>query len=357
MKKLLILLLLLPINVIAISAKSSIAMDLDSKRILYENNSHEKHLIASITKIMTCIVAIENGNLDDIVTIDKDVLKSFGSAIYIMPGEQITLRDLLYGLMLRSGNDAAIEIANKVAGSMKNFTNLMNIKAQNIGMKDTIFYNNHGLETKEGKGNISTAYDMALLTKYAMKNKTFKKIFGTKKHIAKTNYRTYSWTNKNKLLHNQKYITGGKTGFTKKARRTLVTTGNKNNLNIVIVTLNDPNDFKDHQGLYENIFDKYKKITLINKNNFKIKKDKEYKDKELYIKNNITLPIKNNERDKINIIYELEKNNNCINKSKIGLVKIYINNKLINDETIYVNCNKNLKSSFWQKLIGWFKRW
>ena len=358
MKKLIILIIfIIPLQVRAISAKSAIVMDLNSKRVLYQNNINEKHLIASTTKIMTTLIALENSDLNKIITVDEDVLKAYGSAIYIKVGEKITLRDLLYGLMLRSGNDAAIVIAKSVAGSMNNFTNLMNLKAQNIGMTNTYFYNAHGLEEKDGKGNISTAYDMALLTREAMKNKTFRKIFKTKKYQAKTSDRNYLWTNKNKLLHNEKFITGGKTGFTKKAKRTLVTTGSKDNLDLVIVTLNDPNDFNDHRELYNKYFKKYKNKILVSKKNFKINNEKYYKNNELYIKNDITLPLTKEEQKNVKIDYELEKRNRCINNSKIGTAKIFFKNKLINEEDIFVKCKKVNKLNTWNKLIGWFKKW
>ena len=130
---------------------------------------------------------------------DNSVLKSYGSAIYIEVGEQIRLKDLIYGLMLRSGNDAAIVIANEVAGSMDNFVYLMNKIAVDIGMKNTIFLNNHGLEEESGQGNLSTAYDMAILMKYAMKNAIFREITSTKTYKVSTNYKTYVWVNKNKM--------------------------------------------------------------------------------------------------------------------------------------------------------------
>ena len=130
---------------------------------------------------MTAIVTIEYADLDTVVTVGEEVLSAYGSAIYIEVGEKLTLRDLLYGLMLRSGNDAAVVIATNVAGSMENFSLLMNEMASKIGMNDTYFYTAHGLEENSGEGNTSTAYDMALLTKYAMNNKTFREIFGTKK--------------------------------------------------------------------------------------------------------------------------------------------------------------------------------
>ena len=188
MKKLIFLLFLLfPLKVGAISASSSIVMDLDNGRILYQNNIHDERLIASITKIMTAVVTIEYADLDKIVEVGDEILEAYGSAIYIELGEKLTLRDLLYGLMLRSGNDAAVVIAKNVAGSMDNFAMMMNEMASKIGMKNTYFYNAHGLEEEDGSGNTSTAYDMALLTKYAMTNSEFRKIFGTRKYTVKTN--------------------------------------------------------------------------------------------------------------------------------------------------------------------------
>ena len=198
---------------------------------------------------MTAIVTIEYADLDKNVEVGDEILEAYGSAIYIELGEKLTLRDLLYGLMLRSGNDAAVVIAKNVAGSMDNFAMMMNEMASKIGMKNTYFYNAHGLEEEDGSGNTSTAYDMALLTKYAMTNSEFRKIFGTKKYTVKSNYKTYTWVSKNKLIHDYDFITGGKTGFTEKARRTLVTTGSNNNINLVVVTLNDPNDFRTGYGM------------------------------------------------------------------------------------------------------------
>ena len=178
MKKIIIFLiiLLIPVNVSAYSssATSTILMDTDNNRILYANNVHAVRSIASISKIMTCIVAIENSNIDDIVTVNDSIKGSYGSGIYITIGEELTLKDLLYGLMLRSGNDAALMIADYVGGSVENFVDLMNKKAKEIGMNNTTFNNPSGLDSD--KGNYSTAYDMAILTSYAMKNEIYKEI-------------------------------------------------------------------------------------------------------------------------------------------------------------------------------------
>lgn len=359
MKKLFLfgLILILPIKVLAISATSSIAMDLDTGRIYHQNNINEERLIASITKIMTAIVTIENADINKEITVKDDVLKAYGSAIYIEVGEKLLLKDLLYGLILRSGNDAAIVIADEVAGSMSNFAKLMNDLAKKIGMTNSYFYNSHGLEEKNGQGNTSTAYDMALLTKYAYQNKTFREIFGTKKYVVKTNYKTYSWTNKNRLLHSYEYTTGGKTGFTEKARRTLVTTASKNHINVVVVTLNDANDFADHKSLYETIFNNYEAVLVIDKNNFKIKNETKYKNDTLYILNDVYIPVTKEEKKDLKIKYELLNLKRYSDNDKVGTAKIYIGDNLVKEEAIYVDKTNKTKDNWWSKFWKWVKFW
>ena len=280
MKKLLIfiMLLIIPIKIKAISANAYIVMDMDSGRVLEGKSIDKESLIASTTKILTAITAIEYGKLDSTVRINQDVLKAYGSGIYVQIGEELKLDDLLYGLMLRSGNDAALAIASSVGGSKDNFVYLMNEKAKEIGMKNSNFVNPSGLEENDGSANISTVYDMAILTRYAMQNEDYRRITGTKEIIVKSSMKTYKWLNKNKLLRIYKYCTGGKTGFTKKARRTLVTTASKDGMNLIVVTFNDGNDFNDHKNLYEKYFSSYKKVKVINKNDdygkdIKIKND------------------------------------------------------------------------------------
>lgn len=357
MKKVfLLIILLIPLKVIAISASSAIVMDTENGRILYENNIDDKKLIASTTKIMTAIVAIEYGDLEKVVTVGEEVLKAYGSAIYIEMGEQISLRDLLYGLMMRSGNDAAMVIATSVAGSMDSFVLLMNETASKIGMKNTYFYNNHGLEEDDGSGNISTARDMALLTKYAMANSTFKEIFKTKNYKVKTNFKSYSWTSKNRLIHSEDYVTGGKTGYTKKAGRTLVTTGSRNNISLVVVTLQDGNDFNDHKSLYADIFKNYEAIKVLSKDNLKIKGEKIYSDDELYLEEDIYVPVKQSEKDDLKISYELYEEGRYVSGDVVGHAKIFMKDELVREENIYIKKQgDNVNLSWWQKLLRWIK--
>ena len=204
MKKILVLIILLFFGIINVNASTNTAyeyilMDAGTGRILAGKNYNTRALIASITKIMTCIITIESNKLDDTVKVTDIINKSYGSGIYIEIGEEITLRDLLYGLMLRSGNDAALVISEYVGQTTEEFVIKMNNKAKELGMTNTKFVNPSGLDNNDS-GNYSTAYDMAILTRYAMKNKEYRKIVKTKKYTVKTNKKTYIWKNKNKLL-------------------------------------------------------------------------------------------------------------------------------------------------------------
>ncbi|MBQ9024126.1 MAG: D-alanyl-D-alanine carboxypeptidase [Bacilli bacterium] len=327
MKKIILFIILLfPINCFAISVPSNnaILIDQDSGRVLYSKNINDKHLIASTTKIMTAVIAIESGKLDNTVTITEDMTKSHGSGIYIKEGEKISLRNLVYGLLLRSGNDAALAIETYLGGHNK-FIDLMNKKANEIGMNNTIFNNSSGLDDEE-TGNYSTVYDMALLMKYANNLFDFKEIDSTKKIIVETNKNVYSWTNKNKLLFSYKYCNGGKTGYTKKAKRTLVTSASKNDTNLIVVTFNDKDDFNTHKRLYEYGFLNYKNYLLINKDKIK------FKNKKYYVKNNYYYLMTNNERDNINMNVKFYK----IKKDKsVGYIEVFYKNKSIHKEPIY----------------------
>lgn len=347
---------LLPVNVLAIetSATSAILMDINSNRILYAKDIHKVRSVASISKIMTAIVAIENADVKSKVTVGDEILKAYGSGIYIKVGEVLTLEDLLYGLMLRSGNDAALAIAKYVGGSVENFIAMMNDTAKKLGMDDSIFRNPHGLDQEDG-GNLSSAYDMALLTSYAMKNETYKKIVSTKKYTLKTNMNTYSWTNKNKLLKNYKYTTGGKTGFTEIARRTLVTSASKDGLDLVAVTLNDGNDFADHMNLFDYGFENYQNYQILKKGNINIYDEKFYTRYNLYIKNDFNYVLASGEDDSVNLSFELEKNRNVKNNDKVGIVKVLIGDKVVHKEDIYAKIKETKNKSFLEKIKEWFK--
>ncbi len=349
MKKLMFLIILLiPLSVKGISASSYIVMDMDSGRVLEGSKINDKYLIASTTKILSAITAIEYGNLEDIVKIDESILESYGSGIYIQVGEEITLDDLLYGLMLRSGNDAALAIANHVGGSKENFVYLMNEKAKEIGMNSSSFVNPSGLEESDGSANKSSVYDMALLTKYAMNNDNYKRITGTKEIVVKSSYKTYRWINKNKLLHRYSYCNGGKTGYTEKAKRTLVTTASNDEMNLIVVTFKDGNDFNDHKELYEKYFNNYERVKVINKNddygeNMKVMND-------FYM-------IKKDD-DKIETKVTKYGTHNALNGSIVGKIEVLLNGEILDSRNIYyekISVTKN--KSFISKLLDFLKFW
>ena len=210
----------------------------------------------------------------------------------------------------------------------------MNDYAKTIGMKNTNFVNSHGLDSN-GIGNTSTAYDMSLLTKVAMQNETFATIFGTRNYKASSNLKDFTWAGKNKLFSMYEYTTGGKTGYTDAARKTLVTTASKDNKNLVIVTLNDPNDFNDHKSLYETYFAKYEAVKALDKNNFKID-DTYYKNINFYIKNDYYALVTNEEKKNLKVDVTLYKYDEVYNDMKIGEAKVVLNDTLLHKESIYV---------------------
>lgn len=243
---------------IHISAHNSVLMEASTGRVLFDKKAHDIQSVASLTKVMTAIIVIEADQMDDSATASRRAIHTSGSSIYLEQGEQMTVEDLTYGLMLRSGNDAAVTLAEHIGGSVEGFVHLMNEKAKWLGMTNTNFANPHGLEDEN---HVSTAYDLAILMRYAMDNKTFRSISRTKKYRA--NNRSYDWFNKNKLLtHLYEHCTGGKTGFTKRAGRTLITTAKQNNMDLIAVTLNASNDWQDHIQLFEWGFNHFE-MTLI----------------------------------------------------------------------------------------------
>ncbi len=342
MKKLIIFafLIFIPIDVWALTtnARSAILMDMDTKRILYSKNINEQRSVASISKIMTAILAIESNHLDDVVTIGDEIDASYGSGIYIEKGEKMRLRDLVYGLMLRSGNDASYAIANYVGGD--DFVEMMNAKAKEIGMVNTKFNNPNGLD--EEAGNYSTAYDMALLTSYASKNKEYQKIVGTKEYTLKTNKKSYKWTNKNKLLFNYDYATGGKTGFTRKAKRTLVTTASKNKLNLVAVTLVDGDDFNDHEKMFEYGFDNYYHYQLLKSGSLALDTDIYY-DYDLTLKDDYSYTLKKGEN--VYLKFELEAKPK---EGQVGVVKVMLGNNLLHIQNVYATKKDDKKFNIWK---------
>lgn len=243
---------------LTISATSAIAIDSDSLRILYEKNAFSKKPMASTTKVMTIIVAIENNSLDDIVTISQKAASTSGSSAQLKAGKKIKLEELLYGLMLKSGNDAAVAIAEHTAGSVEEFAKLMNNKAVEIGALNTNFVTPHGLDENN---HYSTAYDMAIIASYALKNPTISKIVNTKE---KTMYfedgTSVYLSNTNKLLSLYSGADGVKTGYTGMAGRCLIGSATKNNWQVITVVFGEPSSasrLNDTIKILDYCFDNY----------------------------------------------------------------------------------------------------
>ncbi|WP_274651691.1 D-alanyl-D-alanine carboxypeptidase family protein [Paenibacillus humicola] len=231
-------------------AQAAALIDVVSGRLLYSANGDKRMRIASLTKIMTAIVAIEHGKLSDIVKTSVRAAGKEGSSIYLQKGEQMSLQNLLYGLMLRSGNDAATAIAEHVGGSEEGFVYLMNEKARMLGLTHTHFMNPSGLDDDD---HYSTADDMAKLTAYALKNPVFKEIVKTKVKTAPNpnDEWDYKWRNKNKMLSLYDGADGVKTGYTKLAHRCLVSSATRDGQQLAVVTLDDGDDWTDHQKLLD----------------------------------------------------------------------------------------------------------
>lgn len=279
------------------SANGYILMEASSKRVLAGENINKRYLTASICKILTSIIAIENCNIDEYVLVTKESINQIGSSIYMKENDMLSVKDLLYGLMLRSGNDCAYLIANYVAGSNNNFAIMMNNYAKRIGMKNSTFSNPSGLD--ETSCNYSTPFDMAILMAYAMENKVFREIVAsTKYYTTSLDNQKFYFYNKHKLVQKYDYIIGGKTGYTELAGRTLVSYASKDGMDLVCVTFKSSNDWNEHISLFEKGYSEYSLKNVLTKGI--IKTDASYKFTP-YLETDIYLPLTKSEKTEINV--------------------------------------------------------
>ena len=240
------------------SAKGAVVIESLSETVLYEKNADAPLPEASTTKIMTALLVLESIDLQREITVSASAAAVEGSQLGLTAGDRLTVRDLLYVLMLKSGNDAAEALAEGVAGSVSEFVDRMNRRATEIGLKNTQFQNPHGLPAE---GHYTTARDLAMLTAAALENEDFCKIVSAKR--AKLTYKNMVITNSNKLLDTCDGVFGVKTGFTKKAGRCLVTAAERKGVRLICVTLNDGNDWQDHARLYEECFDRVDRQEIV----------------------------------------------------------------------------------------------
>lgn len=238
------------VSSLSVSAKSAILICGDTFEVVYQKNANTKLSMASTTKIMTGLIICETQNLNDTIVVTADMLNVEGTSMGLKAGDVLTYRDLLYGLMLSSGNDAANVAAISIGKSFEKFADMMNQKAKELGLRNTNFVTPSGLDSDE---HYTTAYDLACLTRYALENEDFAKAVST--HTADITYGnppvTRTITNHNKLLKRIDGVVGVKTGFTKKSGRCLVSAYKKDGRYLIAVTLNAPNDWQDHENLIE----------------------------------------------------------------------------------------------------------
>ena len=241
-----------------ISAEKAYVLDANTERVLYEKNSDARSLIASTTKIMTALVICEQCNVLDRMRIPAEAVGIEGSSMYLQAGEVLTIQELLYGLMLQSGNDAAVALAIYCGGTVEGFAELMNDKAHQLGLTSTHFVNPHGLDAPE---HYSTARDLAVLSAYAMRNPIFASTVSCK--TVRVGQR--SLKNHNRLLWQYEGAEGVKTGYTKKAGRILVSSASRDGRRLVAVTINAPDDWNDHIAMLNDGFKGYETKVIVEK--------------------------------------------------------------------------------------------
>jgi D-alanyl-D-alanine carboxypeptidase (penicillin-binding protein 5/6) len=315
---------------IPLSASSAILMDRSTGRVLYARNINSKMPMASTTKIMTALLAIKKGDLDSYVKVPTEAVGVEGSSIYLQYGEKILLRDLVYGLMLRSGNDSAVAIAHHVGKSVEEFVDMMNEEAKRLGANNTNFMNPNGLHHDK---HYTTAYDLALITREALRNQAFREVTKTKLWVAKREGHKYFY-NKNKTLSQYKDGDGVKTGYTRAAGRCLVTSATRNDMQLIAVVLNDPNWFNDCFKMLDFGFDNYKSTKVFGKDEITKKVtvyggEKKYTN--LVYKDDIIVPLKEGEEKLIKTIIEIDENIQAPIKRRqsLGKANVYLKDKLL----------------------------
>jgi len=356
-----ILLLSFPIvlnrqTVYAEKEPSEIVMEQNSLRVLYEKNAKERRPIASLTKIMTAITVLENADLERDFTIPKSCVGIEGSSVYLKEGDVYSIKDLLYGLMLRSGNDCAVALSVATCGSEELFVRFMNDKVASLGLSDTHFDNPHGLDSKT---HYSTAYDLAVITSYAMKNQLFREISSCKKYVAteKNLGVKHEFNNKNKLLFSYDNCTGGKTGFTKRSGRCLASCAEKEGLKLTSIVLGLYQTYEATVSNFEECFSsfKYEKVCEPKEFEYSVNFKNASDVCNGYIKESFYYPLKKDNSEKVDYRVKLEENIHLPLKKdeKIGILQILVENQLIFSQNIYTILDVEKKFDINEPINQW----
>ncbi len=357
MKRLFIFLsLLLYANPIAakaldISAECACLINAQTNEVIYEYNAYNRHSMASTTKIMTAIMALESSKADEIVTVSANASLQEGSSIYLKTGDEVSMENLLYGMMLNSGNDAACAVAEHIGGTAEEFAKMMTQKANEIGAKNTSFKNANGLDAD---GHYSTAYDMALITSYGLKNENFREIVSTKNEEIDTGDSITYLKNHNKLLWNYDGCIGVKTGYTKRTGRCLVSAAERNGVTLIAVTLNAPSDWDDHIKMLDYGFENVKKHLIMKKGDILKSFDGGL---NALLAEDVHITSKNNDKSKVNVVLHTINNPryNVYKGEKIGYAEIFYNDVILKNvdlvaDTDYIAQNSDKKGFIGQIL-------
>lgn len=354
------------------NSKHIIVIDRKTLSILYEKSGFEKTPMASTTKIMTCIVALENSDLSKIVTVSKKAASVNGSTLGLKENMQISMKDLLYGLMLRSGNDCAIAISEEISGSVENFATMMNKKAKELNLKNTNFVTPHGLDDDN---HYTTAFDLAILTDYALKNETFKNIVSCKTYSFNFDGYPKTINNTNELLGNLSGVYGVKTGFTFNAGRCLVSSCKQNDLDIIVVVLGaDTKKIRtqDSYNLINYIYNNFQYVNVskaINEgfenftsyiqNDIHLEKTMDLPKFKLEILENYEFPLKTNGSIKLNTkIYNITNFSYKLSSdTQVGTLYLYNNDEFLCSSKIFLenNLEKNSWKFYLKKIFEVFK--
>ena len=311
-------------------SSASVVIEESTLRVLSESNKDMRLEMASTTKIMTALIVIENFDLNKEIIVADDAIGVEGSSIYLKHGEIWTIKDLLYGLMLRSGNDAAVALAVAVGGSVNGFVDMMNNKVQQLGLQNTHFENPNGLHADN---HYTSAYDLAVISAIAMRNEEFKKIVGTKMYtvVANDTHPTYYFANKNKMLAQYDGANGIKTGYTKDSGRCLVSSAERGGMQLISVVLNIYDTYGTCAAEMDRAFEEYVPVEVGQKGNvletFEIDGEKY----EIALDNDLTLPLKEGENLGLSCKFNIFDNLQLPLKSKsnIGKIEFYCDNRLL----------------------------
>ncbi|PIC65506.1 D-alanyl-D-alanine carboxypeptidase [Sporosarcina sp. P13] len=322
------LLLVAPATIHA-AGSSWAVIDADTGRLLKGENEHYPLPIASLTKMWTAYTFLELKSESEETMISAEAATAEGSSIYLQPGQVMQTDDLLHGLMLRSGNDAAQALAEHAGGSVEGFVYLMNEKAEHHGLEQTYFTNPSGLHHER---HLSSAYDTAKMLYFAMKNPKFRKIATTKNHSYETDKGKNSWQNKHRLLLSEPSAIAGKTGFTKAAGRTLATYFEKDGKSVIVVTLNNGDDWKVHKHLSQQIFTEYKRYTVAKKGRYQI-----FPHMTATLEDSITLLVNKNEKKSLSNVLQIPQTEQA---QKKGYWSVYLDTEPIKTVAVDIDTKK-----------------